>query len=150
MSALASQITSLTIVYSTLYSRHRSKKTTKLHISGLCAGNSPGTDEFPAQRASNTENVPIWWHHHYTVNKIGRLLLYAHWLATAWCLLMPWFLNRLTAITLTRWGRDKMAAISQTALSNTFSWMEMLEFRSKFHWSLFLRVQLTISQHWFR
>ena len=25
-----------------------------------------------------------------------------------------------------------------------------LEFRCKFHWSLFLRVQLTIFQHWFR
>ena len=26
------------------------------------------------------------------------------------------------------WGRDKMAAISQTTLSNAFSWMKMLEF----------------------
>ena len=26
----------------------------------------------------------------------------------------------------------------------------MFEFRLKFHWSLFPRVQLTISQHWFR
>ena len=26
----------------------------------------------------------------------------------------------------------------------------MFEFRLKFHWSLFLRVQLTIFQHWFR
>ena len=23
-----------------------------------------GTGEFPAQRASNAENVPIWWRHH--------------------------------------------------------------------------------------
>ena len=30
----------------------------------LCAGNSPVTGEFPAQRASNTENVSIWWRHH--------------------------------------------------------------------------------------
>ena len=50
----------------------------------------------------------------------------------------------------THWGRDKMDAISQTILSNAFSWMKMLEFRLKFHWSLFLRVQLTIFQHWFR
>ena len=28
--------------------------------------------------------------------------------------------------------------------------MKMFEFRLKFHWSLFLRVQLTIFQHWFR
>ena len=51
---------------------------------------------------------------------------------------------------LTHWGRDKMAAISQTTLSNAFSWMKLLEFRLKFHWSLFLRAQLTIFQHWFR
>ena len=31
---------------------------------GLCAGNSPGTGEFPAQKASNAENVSIWWRHH--------------------------------------------------------------------------------------
>ena len=48
------------------------------------------------------------------------------------------------------WGRDKMAAVSQTILSNAFSWMKMLEFWLRFHWSLFLRVQLTIFQHWFR
>ena len=51
---------------------------------------------------------------------------------------------------LTHWGRDNMAAVSQTTLSNAFSWMKMLEFRLRFHWSLFLRVQLTIIQHWFR
>ena len=52
-------------------------------------------------------------------------------------------------LLLTHWGRDKMAAISQTTLSNAFSWMKILEFRWKFHWSLFLRVLLTIFQHWF-
>ena len=40
------------------------KKTSKLRITGLCAGNSPGTGEFPAQRASYAENVSIWWRHH--------------------------------------------------------------------------------------
>ena len=53
-------------------------------------------------------------------------------------------------VTLTHWGRDNMAAISQTTLSNAFSWKKMLEFRLKFHWSLFIRVQWTIFQHWFR
>ena len=53
-------------------------------------------------------------------------------------------------IPLTHWGRDKMAAVSQTALSNAFSWMKMLEFRLRFHWCLFLRFELTIFQHWFR
>ena len=44
--------------------RRRSKKTSKLHVTGLCAGNSPGTGEFPAQMASYAENVSIWWRHH--------------------------------------------------------------------------------------
>ena len=44
----------------------------------------------------------------------------------------------------------KIAAISQTTFSNAFSWMKMYEFRLRFHWSLFLRFQLTIFQHCFR
>ena len=48
---------------------------------------------------------------------------------------------------LTHWGRDKMAAISQTT---HFLKKKISEFRLKFHWSLFLRVQLTIFHHWFR
>ena len=35
--------------------RRRSKKTSKLCITGLCAGNSPLTGEFPAQMAGNAE-----------------------------------------------------------------------------------------------
>ena len=64
MSAMASQITSLTTVYSTVYSRCRSKKTSKLHVTGLCAGNSLVTGEFPAQRATNADNISIWWRVH--------------------------------------------------------------------------------------
>ena len=44
MSVIASQITSLTIVY--------------------CVGNSPVTREFPTQRANNAENISIWPRHH--------------------------------------------------------------------------------------
>ena len=42
----------------------RSKKASKLRVTGLCVGNSPGTGEFPAQMVSNAENVSIWWRHH--------------------------------------------------------------------------------------
>ena len=44
--------------------RSRSKKTSKFRVTGLCAGNSPVTGEFPAQLASYTENVSSWWCHH--------------------------------------------------------------------------------------
>ena len=39
--------------------RRRSKKTSKLRVTGLCAGNSPETGESPAQMASNTESFPF-------------------------------------------------------------------------------------------
>ena len=44
--------------------RRRSKKVSKLRVTGLCARNSPGTGEFPAQMASHAENVSTWWRHH--------------------------------------------------------------------------------------
>ena len=44
--------------------RCRSKKTSKLRVTGLCEGNSPVSGEFSAQMASNAGNVSIWWRHH--------------------------------------------------------------------------------------
>ena len=93
MGTIASQTTSLTIVYSTVYpgadqskktsklratgadqskktsklratGADQSKKTSKLRATGLCAGNSPETGECPAQLISNAENSSIWWRHH--------------------------------------------------------------------------------------
>ena len=60
MGANASQITSLTVVYSIVYSHADKKKQSNLCVTGLCAGNSPETGEFPAQMASYTENVSIY------------------------------------------------------------------------------------------
>ena len=51
--------------------------------------------------------------------------------------------------TLTHLPLDKLAAISQTIFLGAFSWMKSFVFRSEFLWSLSLRVQLTINQHWF-
>ena len=51
-------------------------------------------------------------------------------------------------LSLTHLSMDEIAAISQT-FSNTFLWIKKYEYRLKFHWSLFLRVQI-IFQHWFR
>ena len=51
---------------------------------------------------------------------------------------------------LTHWGRDKMTTISQTTISNVFTWKKMVIFVSRFHWNLFPRDKLTIFLHWFR
>ena len=64
MGAMLSQITSLTIVNSIIYPGADKKNPSKLRVTGLCAGNSPVTGEFPAQMDSNAENVSICWRHH--------------------------------------------------------------------------------------
>ena len=47
--------------------RCRSRKTSKLRVTGLCAWNSPLTGGYPAQKANNAENGSIWWRHHGNV-----------------------------------------------------------------------------------
>ena len=64
VSVIACQITCVSIVYS--------NKTTKLCVTSLCEGNSLMTGEFPAQRASNAENVSTWWRHH--INLVSTFL----------------------------------------------------------------------------
>ena len=59
MRAMAPQITILTIVYSAVYSgtdqrNHQSSASLAFVVTG----------EFPTQRASDAENVSIWWRHH--------------------------------------------------------------------------------------
>ena len=61
MGSMASQITSPTICLLSRLFGHRSKKTSKLRVTGLYAGTSPANGEF---LASNAENVSIWWRHH--------------------------------------------------------------------------------------
>ena len=64
MGAIASQITSLTIVYSTLYSDADQRKYQS--SASLAFVRRPG--EFPAQTDSNEESFSIWWRHR-DVNK---------------------------------------------------------------------------------
>ena len=56
--------------------RRRSKKTSKLRVTGLCAGISPVTGGFLAQMASNAEYVSIWWRHHMLCLVVVMMILY--------------------------------------------------------------------------
>ena len=94
MGTMAPQITSLTIVYSTILFGRRSKETSKLRVAGLCAGNSPVTGEFPAQMASNAENVSIWWHHHVIRILINRIPVWYSGIFLPGCLLRDEANNR--------------------------------------------------------
>ena len=53
----------------------RSENTSKLRVTGLCVGNSPVTGGFPSQRASDAENVSIWWRHHDGVMIYANMIL---------------------------------------------------------------------------
>ena len=83
MMAIASQITSLTIVYSAVYSGAHQRK----HQSSA----SLGTGEFPAQMASNAENVSIWWRHHGILGGCVRVCVgggrYSQLLTWLWLLM---------------------------------------------------------------
>ena len=94
-------------LFNRLY-RRRSKKTSKLHVIGLCAGNSPVIGEFPAQMASNAENVSIWWCHHmifsYTLFRVAPLAGPVLWLHQC-----QWNAHqRLWEPALNRWVSAKM------------------------------------------
>ena len=58
MGTMASLITSLTIVYSIVYSG-ADQRNLKPPLHWPLCGDSPGTGEFPTQMASNAENVSI-------------------------------------------------------------------------------------------
>ena len=63
-SAMASQITVVLIVCSAVCSGAHKRKHQSSVLLAFCEGNPPVTGGFPSQRASNVENISIWWHHH--------------------------------------------------------------------------------------
>ena len=71
MGVMASQITCLTIVYPTVYSGADQRKHQSSASLAFVRGIHRGTGEFPAQMASDAENVSIWWRHH--VHYINRV-----------------------------------------------------------------------------
>ena len=75
--------------------RRRSSKTSKLSVTGLRWGDSPVTAKFPAQRASNAENVSIWWRHRIDMHNRIRQLYATLWF---WCGLILWITSQYGAI----------------------------------------------------
>ena len=76
----------------------RSKKTSKLCVTGLCEGNSPMTGEFPTQWASNAENVSIWWRLHvYWISYCSQGSFYS---------IAPWLFEFLEYVPPLIWSND--------------------------------------------
>ena len=72
MDAMASQMISRPIVYSTVYSGTYQRKYQSSASLAFVRGNSLVTGEFPAQRASNAENISIWWRHPESIISLQR------------------------------------------------------------------------------
>ena len=170
MTTMASQITSLTVVYSIVYSGADQRKH---HSSASLAGNSSGhrckywivkchevtvTGPGAVRQAITGSNFnPDLCRHKALLNHNQRTLykprtpIMANSRADIQTICRKWLEQDIaTADTLTHWGRNKMADIFRAIFSNAFSWMKIYEFWSKFHRSLLIRSQSTIFQHWFR
>ena len=142
----------------TLQSRHngcddvpitKTKKTSKLRVTSLFAGNSLVTSEFPKQKASNTENVSIWWRHHESVEFVSA----------CWLLMWPFTLKQTLRMEqqlicyLHLFPLWLLNTLRLRQIGHHFKGIfldENLLIWWRFHWSLFPRVQLTIFHHWFR
>ena len=73
MSAMAYQITGVSIVYSTICSGVDKKKHQSSTSLFFVGGNSTVSGEFPVQRASNAQKVSVWWRHHQLRHPMGLL-----------------------------------------------------------------------------
>ena len=84
----------------------RLKKSSELRVTDLCEGNSPVMGEFPAQGASNAENVSIWWRHHgdcgvelrgtRMARESKKIVAVWHW--SYWTHMLQCYINKLGAI----------------------------------------------------
>ena len=105
--------------------RRRSKKISKLRVIGPCVGNSPVTGEFPAQMASNAENVFIWWRHHGAFfSKIVQLLM----LSNAYALIRL-FNTTDKDLVCSEWKRDRqfvMFTYFHVVHASNFSWLTQI------------------------
>ena len=97
MSVMASQITSVLIIYLTLWSGTDQRK----HQSSMSLAIMQGIHRWPA-KGQYVENVSIWWHHHgwapckepvmwsfyvffvLSLNKLLTKQLYCQWFRTQW------------------------------------------------------------------
>ena len=59
------------LLFAQLLVQAQLKKHQKVRVIGFCVRNSLVIGEFPTQKASNAENVSIWWRHHGRISHTG-------------------------------------------------------------------------------
>ena len=75
ISAIACQITGVSIACWIVCSGADQKKISKFHANGLCDWKPLLTVGFPSQRANSAEIVSIWWRHHDNIS----IYIYIQW-----------------------------------------------------------------------
>ena len=146
--------------------RRRSKKTSKLRVTGLREGNPPVTGGLPSQRACNAENVFIWWRYHNQIpctyqlqqtlcrksnfngdirsSVIPRYRPFVVTDGIQQILQQPSLvLHAGCVIGTCKWNCLK-------PLGNAFSWMKSFVFWFEFHWGLFLGNDISNPATWKR
>ena len=151
-SPMASQITSLTIVYSIVYSganqRKHQSSASLAFVRGIhrwpvnSSHKGPVTRKiFPFEDVIMTMPMVSTLPLSYLPGKFTADSLSAHYIVLS--------LSRFISLILTHWGRDKMVAILQMTVLIALPSKKIRLFWFKFHCNLFVRVHLTITQHCF-
>ena len=135
--------------------RRKSKRTSKLRVTGLCAGISPVTGEFPAQMASNAGNVFIWWRHHGSnpegcwwhrpLSNRNKMKHIASIISGKQDTKQSHLQTHTTSMATKKWQTFC------TRHFQTLSWEETFVYWIKFHWNFslpHLRVRLTTNYYW--
>ena len=129
--------------------RRRSMKTPKLRVAGLCAGNSPETGEFPAQRASNAENVSIWWRHHvfrkHEIKYLSFFIISQQWYGTSWWHLSPDYKSTSWLLMICQRKAPEIHFVLGNNVEN-HSWMYKHFPMISYSFPLFLSVHIYILQ----
>ena len=119
-----------------------SKKTSKFCVTGLCAGNSPVPVNSPHKGPVTRKMLPF-----------DDVIMF--------CPVVTYSLKHISVVvgqSVWQLWDDILDTLrprqnGRHFADDTFKWiffMKMYGFRLKFHWNLFLRIRLTIFQHWSR
>ena len=126
MGAIASQLTSLTIVYSTVYSdadqRKHQSSASPAFVWGIHRGPVNSPHKWPATR----KMFPF-------DDVINFFLIQDNKCFESWR-------TRGSSINLKPWGLNKVADIMQKAISNAFYRIKTFNIGIKFHWNMFARI----------
>ena len=133
MDAIASQIISLTIVYSIVYSDADQRK----HQSSASLAFERGINRGPVNSPHKWPVTRRMFPFDDVIMLIGDVW---YGIAASHHNLWDWALGvscsvaecLISLLWLIYWGREKMAAILQTTFSNAYSWMKMYEFLLSF------------------